>query len=117
MKKIFLSCIVLLLTSCAAFEKKVVPPPNPDFTYMNKDNATGLVVVVPPSEIRILREMAIENKARIDKVEVTANKANATANLALENQNIFNNLLQSLSNKVEDYRKACEAMWTKILKK
>lgn len=124
MKNILLCCLLISLAGCAAFEKQVVAPPNPDFTYMNKDNAPGLVVVVPPSEIRTLREMVLENNARLNKVEITANNAAATANnaaatanLALENQTIYNSTIQLLSNKIEDYKKACLAMFEKMLKK
>jgi len=115
MKKIMV-LILFILTGCAT--TTMTPPMSfPDFTYMNKDNKPGVVIVVPPSEIRTLREMVIENRYRIDKVEITANKALSTANTALENQNIFNNLLQNCLNKVEDYRLTCEAMFNKMLKK
>jgi spore germination protein YaaH len=123
MKKAILFCLLFSLVGCATTEKVVVVS-TPDFTWMNKDNGPGLVIVVPPSEIRTLREMVITNQAKIAKVEVTANTALATANdakaianTALENQSTFNNLLQALSNRIDDYRKACEAMWSKILKK
>lgn len=124
MKKLVLVCLLFLLVGCASTEKQVVVVSSPDFTWMNKDNATGLVIVVPPSEIRTLREMVIENKVNIAKVEVTANNAlsaansaQSTANTALENQSIFNNLLQSLSNKIDDCKRACQAMFDKVLKK
>jgi len=124
MKKAILFCLLIALAGCATTEKQVVVVASPDFTWMNKDNATGLVIVVPPSEIRTLREMVITNQAKIAKVETTANtalttanEAKATANTALENQGIFNNLLQSLSTKIEDCKRTCQAMFDKVLKK
>lgn len=118
MKKI----LMLVISSCLLFGCAGIPiddqaPVNPDFTWMNKDNEGSTIIVVPPSEIRALREMVIENKYRLDKVETIAINAQSTANTALENQGIFNNLLQALSNKIEDYRMACQAMFDKMLKK
>ena len=124
MKKVILVCLLFSLVGCASTEKQVVVVTQPDFTWMNKDNSTGVVIVVPPSEIRTLREMVIVNKEKLDKVETTANnaaaaalKAQTTADLALENQSTFNNLLQALSNRIDDCKRACQAMFDKMLKK
>lgn len=117
LKNILILFAVSLLLGCAEIPLDQTAQNSPDFTYMNKDNAPGVVVVVPPSEIRTLREMVIENRARLEKAEADILNVDVKASVALDNQSIFGNLLQALSYKIEDYRRACEAMFEKILKK
>lgn len=87
------------------------------FDFMNRNSEPGKIVVVPPEELRLLRDMTMENKVRLDKVEVKANRAEELANRALQNQSSYEILLQALSKRIEDYRAACQAIFEKMLKK
>jgi hypothetical protein len=92
-------------------------PGNAEYHFMNKDNGPGSVIVVPPAELRTLRETVYINQARLDKLEQEFATMKINCKTLMENQSIYNNQLQGINNKLDDYRQACEAMFNKMLKK